>query len=346
MNATVSSGVRRRPAARPRAAPRARVPRRMSRPVARRPKQIVRRPVRVPRPIPSMRYHPLAHAWHFDPMDKRLSLPSSDAVGDFLSVDGVVRSPLTTNAVSPQYLILQWTATHVRALICDGATGTLTFLPTPQIQTANPTSVRAERESLRLRISSVFTSIQGTVRVLSTPQQLIWSFTTPVSAIVDAPFLTRLGNMMSSHPSVRSFAGAEFLKTQAFITPPASNSGFKSYAPFFIPATNDQLQAALIDGAIQTSTNLMVVQFNTTTVAQTYDLAIHTQTASRFSANVLYSNLVQAPLHIDANMEHRAVTQLQHDSGRAFDEAELAAAAGGPIWNARQQRSTPYGVTG
>jgi len=163
---------------------------------------------------------------------------------------------------------------------------------------------------------------------------------------VDAAFLLRLSGMMNSHPSVRTYNAAEFqASTKAFVTPPASNSGFKQWSPFFIPATNTEIQSSLIDGSIQCSTNLVVVQFNTTTLVQTYDVSIATQTACRFSSNVLYSNLVQAPLHIDANMEHNIVSSLQVDPSRAYDESDLAAASGGPLWTPKTLRPTPYGPT-
>lgn len=316
---------------------------RMPRAPVRRPKPIVRRqPVRVPRPI-RQRVHPLAHAWHFDPADKKNeSLPSSDGIGEHLTIDAVVRTPITTSATVVQYLILQWTTSHVRASILDGVTGQLTFLVSPQIQTASPLSVRAERESLRIRNTSVFTNIMGSVRVLSSPQQLLWSFTSPLSSIVDAAFLLRIGNMMNSHPAVRSYAGAEFMKTQAFITPPASNEGFKEWNRYDLPGTNTEIQTKFVEGALQTATNSVIFQFNTTSSLQTYDVAIHTQTAARFTSNVLFSNLVRPSVHIDPGVEHAAIQHLQQDAGRAFEEGELAAAASGPIWTAKPARPTPY----
>jgi len=273
--------------------------------------------------------HPMASEEFFDPLDKRQKgLPSPNAIGDHLVLDGVCRQSVTTSATAATYIIYQWTPTNLALFTVNGTTGVVSQFGVPQLSTANPTSIRPMRASLRLRNLTVFTSMAGSIRALSTPQQIEWEFVSPLTLTPAA--LASLGNTMNSHPSVRSYAQTELSKTKAWIIPPASVDGFEKYADFTIPATAAQGELAMINGASQVAQNLLIIQLNAVATSQTMDVALHVQVAARFPASTLYSNLTQDPVRIGADRYNAHIASVQANASEGHDHEDLE--------NARKRR--------
>jgi len=314
---------RRKPAAAPKAAPRKRV---AAKPKA---KPRAKAPAfrkGVPRPYGRLSAppvaHPLASQVFFDALGQRgRGLPSPTAIGDHLVIDGVARQTVTTSTTHALYVIYQFTPTSLNLFVVNGSTGVVSQYATPQLATANPTSIRPMRASLRIRNLTVFTSLTGSVRALSTPQQFEWDFGSALT--LTAGSLASLQNMMASHPSVRSYAQSEMTKTKAWVIPPASTDGFEKYADFTIPFNAATGQLALINGATQVAQNLLIIELNAASVAQTMDISLHTQSACRFPASTLYSNLTQDPVKIGADRYHGAIHRVQATASEGIDHDEM-----------------------
>jgi len=281
---------------------------------------------RVPRPYGKMSAplyaHPLNSHEFFDPLDKRQhGLPSPDSIGEHLVLDGVCRQGISTLTTAPVYIVYQWTASNLQLFSINGGSGVITQYSVPQLATANPTAVRPMRASLRLRNTTVFTSLQGTIRSLSSPQQFEWEFS--ANQTLTAGALTSLANMMNSHPSVRSYSQSEMTKTKAWVVPPASVDGFQKYSDFVIPLSGPTGDLIMINGAQQVAQNILIVQLNATTVIQTMDVALHVQVAARFPNSSLYSNLTQDPVRISADRYNSHIHKLQKSASEGVDHEEL-----------------------
>jgi len=289
-------------------------------------KPYVRRPVKVPRPYgrlagPVMA-HPLSSHEFFDPLDKRQrGLPSPDSIGEHLVLDGVCRQTISTLTTAPVFIVYQWTASNLQLFNINGGSGVVTQYSVPQLNTANPTAVRPMRASLRLRNTTVFTSLTGTIRALSSPQQFDWDFST--NQTLSTGSLTSLINMMNSHPSVRSYAQAELTKTKAWVIPPASVDGFQKYTDFIIPLSGPQGDQVMINGASQVAQNILIIALNATSTQQTMDVALHVQVAARFPNSSLYSNLTQDPVRISADRYNSHIHNLQKTASEGVDHEDL-----------------------
>jgi len=335
---------RRRPGAKPRiAGPPKRKAGRVARKTAPRRKSYFRKSaMKVPRPYGRLNAplfaHPLNSHEFFDPLDKRQhGLPSPASIGEHLVLDGVCRQGISTLTTAPVYIVYQWTASNLQLFSINGGSGLITQYSVPQLNTANPTAVRPMRASLRLRNTTVFTSLQGTIRSLSSPQQFDWDFS--ANQTMTAGSLASLGNMMNSHPSVRSYAQSELTKTKAWIIPPASVDGFQRYSEFIIPTSGPMGDQVMINGAQQVAQNILIVQLNATSTIQTMDVALHVQVAARFPNSSLYSNLTQDPVRISADRYNLHIHKLQKSASEAVDHEELEAAR---QKGSASMRSVPY----
>lgn len=342
MNAVPARRIfRRRPAARPRAASSARAPVRLARAPARKRKPRAVRPG-VPRPMRPVIDQSMARA-HFDALDKRFSLPSSDSVGEFLTVNCTSRFTVQTLAANPVYVIYQFTPTQVRTIVINGLTRNYVNVVNSQLTSAAPTSVRALRSSIRVRNTSVFTSVQGSIRTLSSPMQIDWTGAFPSSSVqqVSVGFLAQIAAAVTTNFGTTTLTGADFLTTQAVIVPPASNSGFKAWYQFALSASFAAEQQGFVSGSLTTVQNCVIMEFAPTpTSIQSFDCVAHEQVATRYSLNGLLSNLSLPPIAIDSATEHALVQAMQVDASRPVPADSIPA---GAVYPQKAARAMPYG---
>lgn len=264
----------------------------------------------------------------FDPLDKHgepVGTPGS--IGNFVTVDGVSRMTIQTPATAGQniYLVVQWQPNQNAAGYWTDTVGVVTPSPVPQLNSADPVSMRPLRLSVRVRNTSQFTAVQGHIRVLNIPQQLDWSWFDTATRAVSSAFTTEVATMMGGNPSVRTYTAAELQKSHCWVLPPASAVNYREYQVFDPQVTNAQFCAGMITGAQSGPMNVCIIQIPYVATQQTYDISVHCQNACRFKANTLYAHLareVRAPLS-EATFTHH-VQQAQQDASMGIPEDQLA----------------------
>lgn len=220
--------------------------------------------------------------------DKALAVPGTQ--GSFVCLPSVVRQEITTRPNGLTTLIVQWSATQLRATILTDKV--ISSMESSALTTGSPTSIRPLCCSVRIRNASVMTSMQGLVRILSMPEQLEWGIETDNANVTDA-FYNELLAMMQNNSKVKSYTAMDFASTKAFVQAPAAQTAFRQYYPYFQADNVAKRTQALIQGAAAGPINTFIAQFSSTAVANAYDISIHEQFATRFPANTLYSNLAK-----------------------------------------------------
>ena len=263
--------------------------------------------------------NPSASLRHHDAMlRKDAALPVPGVQGSFVSVPTIARAELTTGTNS-FFVVIQWTSMSCRGVqISANRVMTGSFMNNGTLASNPPTSLRAMAMSIRLRNTSVFTAQEGVVRVLSIPEQLAWEFDTDPSA-VSQTFYDSLVSTMENHPQVQSYTAHDFTSTKRFVTAPASQVGFKSYASWVAHTGYPDHNNALKQGAAIAPMNVTILQFSNTSQGNTYDLCTHSLDAARFPVNTLYSALAKEPPASQEQAFNQGVQNVQRHAGMALD---------------------------
>lgn len=278
------------------------------------------------KPVQKSRTHPLSIHAKFDasaPNSNSMHLNVPNAIGDFLPIKSLVRRT-QTNSIVPGtsiYIVYQFTNSNAQLFIIDGGTGVVVPLVTPQLQTAAPLSVRPLKATLDITNQSVYTSLSGVVRSLNTSSMFNWQWLPGGILTLTGPCLNSLNNLMNSHPSVKTLSASQYSQGMSFIIPPSSHIGFSEYVDWYLSISNlevqnalslnDQSTALLIYGPSKPVQNVLIIELESSAVANTYDITLHTQVAARFALDSLYSNLMVAPKPGQASVFDFQVKQIQ-----------------------------------
>lgn len=246
--------------------------------------------------------NPMTSSRFFDAMHRRdMPVPVPGTQGAFVTVPSVCRRDFSTSDATSVFVIIQWTQTLNRGMIFTNNRNVnhqTNSIISGALMTGHPSAVRPLAMSLRVRNTSVFTAMQGSVRVLCTPEALEYEFEPGDISKVTSNFLFEVSSMIDNHPKTKSYTANDFASTKCFVIPPASQVAYKDYQPY-VPITqtfgeNDQLKSnqAFIDSAERAPMNTTILEFNATVGGvNNYDLCVHSQDACRFPANTLYSHL-------------------------------------------------------
>ena len=214
-------------------------------------------------------------------------------LGTFLTVDSVVRQSVVTSATQDQYLLIQWTPNANRVIWVNTGSNAMnvTNWTASQLTTANPVAIRPMRMSIRIRNITQEQNVMGQVRILCTPTPVAVGFGSATTLdTVTAAFSTNLAAMVSGHPRTHTMTSADLRTTKVMVVPPATLDTFGRYFPFtpssLYPLGFQTDTALAVENAVMNST---IVHFPSSTIAQTYDIAVHMQDAARFAANSAFA---------------------------------------------------------
>lgn len=232
-------------------------------------------------------------ALYWDPLGK-IDPPLSDrSIGNFLCVNGLDRKTFGTSTTggNSTFVVLQYTPSAVVGGYWVENVGLITEFNISQITSSIPHSLRPLRLSLRARNTTDRTNISGSVRCLIIPQRLEWDFIGGSAKTVSAAFTNTVTVMLDSHPDSVSYSAHEFLDSKKWVLTPASDVGYHEYKTYLPAGTNAEVEAALTAGGDAEAMTTLIMEFSSTTVANNYDIGIHSQHACRYSANSFFSNI-------------------------------------------------------
>lgn len=253
-------------------------------------------------------------------------VPVPGVQGPFVTVPTVTRNAFSTGNTYDTILIYNWTPTERRWYIIY--TGT----DIPQGQTNNymqgfgsmdmlnasaPVSTRPLAATIRLRISTVFTSINGICRVLSTPNPIRYAFENATTPLLSQAGVNDIIDQVTKSPATRTYAAAEFQQTLSFNIAPASQDAYKEYHPWFTGGTNEQTKRdAINEGFAPAPMNTMIFHFPRTLENNpvSYDCAYASQDAVRYANSQLLSQLARQPPLRGSNIFMGAVRDSQRDA--------------------------------
>jgi len=276
-------------------------------------------------PVKKRSAHPLAIHAKFDasaPNSNSMHLNVPNAIGDMLPIKSIVRRPQTNKTDGTSiYIVYQFTNSNCQLFIIDGGSGVVTPLNTPQLNTAAPLSIRPLKATLDITNQSVYTSLSGVVRSLNSSSMFSWDWLPGGLLTLTTACRNSLNNLMNSHPSVKTMSASNYAQGMSFIIPPSSHIGFTEFVDWYNAATNleiqnslslnDQTTAVTTYGPSKPVQNVLIIELESSAVANTYDITLHTQIAARFALDSLYSNLMVAPRPGQASVFDFQVKQLQ-----------------------------------
>ena len=233
-------------------------------------------------------------------LHKRKILPVPGLSGDFVNLPSICRRNVAVSA-GDIYLYIIHTASDATALLMtDNAQNVMQTeaLSLQQVTDASPNSMRAQRLSVSIRNCTIAQNVGSVVRVLNSAQHLNLEFLGGTNAsFLSSNNRAELIALMDSDAQVRSYSGHTFTTEKVVTAPPATTMDFKNYwnyAPFDAADranSNEVFRAA----NSRNVSNMIIIKFAASTIAQNYDIAIHRQDACRFAHGSVLSSMATPP---------------------------------------------------
>jgi len=270
-----------------------------------------------PNPISALRFHDAS-------IRGARALPVPGVSGAFVTTPCVARNVLPTpTSGGPTYVICHWTPNHRRGWIIQSNNVAGAFLGLNHLSEAGPSSIRPLCATLKMRNYTESDKISGIVRVLMLSEPLDWEFSDLNTAELSTNFVNELSNMMSSHPGVKSYSGASFQTGKKFVFHPTSLTQFKLYEPYDVSTTNADLCTMIKNAGTLNPMSTLILQFGATSNANSYDISLHTQDATRFPANTMYSQLAEIPPSVDEQTFAAGSKEVQKQAGQAHPDVQM-----------------------
>lgn len=225
--------------------------------------------------------------------------------GTFLTVPGRIVSTLNSDSTANQatYLVCQWTNSQVKALSWSSTNRNLLHYTAKQLTDGKPQFIRPLAMTLRIRNTTVFTSMGGQVKMLNTPNQISWTWDGGAANRVSVETNDAIKEMMRANFDTKVYAAAEFRDSKETHALPAAQIAFKEYTTYQdIGAANwDIIKNAMITGAGKAAMNTIILEFPHVGTANQYEITLLTQDACRFQADTLYSQLEREGRFVNNN---------------------------------------------
>lgn len=279
------------------------------------------------------------------------SIPSTD-VSAFTIYPSLFRVTFSTSTTLNTYFLFQWGAGGVRGCswVDQGAATPAQQQPMTGVFWGNnlvnisipPNMIRPLRQAVRVRNTTKLSDVSGAVRVLNSPlmNQYISAMNLQANNIGwTTAGVTSFKNLVEQNPSVVTHSAATFLRTQRFVIPPASVSGYEQWNNFMFSNASSlntkeeaenrasvdmQWQAASDSSAM----NFLLLQFEPSSTANSYELSYHCIDACRFAANTAFAAMAVMPSKWTSDAQAAAIKNAQ-TSVKIFGEPDPAPAGGG-----------------
>lgn len=212
-------------------------------------------------------------SWYLNPFVQETAPASATSIGPFSLVKSVNRFALSTSTVNDTWVVMLHTTGGVKAFsfVCAPAAGStsgnLTVYTAPQLVSSgfnDSSSIRPLRSALKIRNSTVFTSLAGEVQIYKIANHYDWSGELTLSAgnvAITAAMMDQLKVTMDSSMRTRSVTGARLVQQHIVIAAPASHQGYNEWLDaadqFSTASYNPPGVGAWIAGDITTLTNMI-----------------------------------------------------------------------------------------
>lgn len=241
--------------------------------------------------------------------------------GSYTCVNSVVRFTYTTAPNTPTQFMFVWNPTANRTFLYEGLLTTTTSARSWAQQqlfagvNTSPLDIRPLRMSIRACNTTAAVYRGGSVTSALVPQSILqtWSNANTLSA---ASWASQWGLAQNS-PYSKRLSSTELSRSQAFIMPPSSYMAYNQYLDFIPTVTDNGAALSLADfyglifydntisiglypvtpkggfvGSIPTN-NILIINIEPNTLAQTYDFVVSCQDAVRYPANSLPASMAQ-----------------------------------------------------
>jgi len=232
---------------------------------------------------------------YMDPEGKVEAPASTSSLGNFTTLNNILRQLLVTSSTpgTDLYVCVQWTPTSNRLFYWTGITGT------PFIGNVNlgnlaanvPTTSKPLRLSVTIRNTSVFTSTEGSVRVLCMPQNLDWTASFATSNTLTNAFCASVDAMIESNNKTVTFTAMELHNGKKWIFAPVSNVGYHAW---YEQSEGFSLQNALVQGAQGDALTTFLVKIPYVANRNAYDFTVRSQDGARYPANSVLANTAKS----------------------------------------------------
>lgn len=300
--------------------------------------------------------------------------PSATSLGLFTTLNSVTRYAIPTISTGRTVFVFQWTPSGIRSMvftIVAGVSGVPStgvsreFQPflDPGASATVPISMRPLRYSVRLRNYTVFTSLEGSVRVLRVNDPMDWTFKTSSTDLLPSDALSvSIQNLIVGHPHTKTYTARELADEHVFVMTPASHVGYNDWAACSTSVSSSETtpwaasQAALTSGADQNSLCTMFISCEATVAAQNYSFTVNCQDACRYPAVHVLSSLATHQPVGDAKTLHtvhaiandavaRGVAPKGHEFNTSgFAQEVLAGIGGGQVIGKALATGMRYGA--
>lgn len=263
---------------------------------------------------------------YLDPEGKNEPPASTTSLGNFTTLNNVLRTSIGTAGTSYDvYLAVQWTPSSLRAIswawITGGPSIPVTTFRLGSFISSIPVTSKPLRMSVAVRNSTIFTSTQGTVRVLCMPQSIDWSAAFATSNTLTDAFCNSIDSMIESNNKTNTFTAHELHKGKKWIFAPVSAVGYNNW---YEQAEGASTQNTLVSGSIGDALTTFIMKMPYVANQNIYDVTIRSQDGARYPANSPLASTArsaqQARPGVMENIHHVAseTSHIAEDVGNVF----------------------------
>jgi len=232
---------------------------------------------------------------YMDPEGKVDPPASTSSLGNFTTLNSICRQLLVTSASagSDLFVCVQWTPTSNRLVYWSGVTATpyIGVVQLGNLVSNVPTTSKPLRLAVTIRNTSVYTSTEGSVRVLCMPQNLDWTSAFATSNTLTNSFCSSIDAMIESNNKTVTFTAAELKQGKKWIFAPVSNVGYHNW---YEQSEAYTLQNSLVLGAQADAMTTFLVKIPYVANRNTYDFTVRSQDGARYPANSVLANTAKS----------------------------------------------------
>lgn len=258
------------------------------------------------------------------------------SMGNFLTVDLVssfeintVAGPTATDSICVVFQPSSRSIYQVNAFnLTTGATINASHgaSPTFRFSTAGdettPVSMRPLRAGVMIKNITQNDQVGGLVKILQQSSALPWAFS-PGSANPTVEFCDSVREAVNSHHRTKEYTGKMFSDSGGeIIIAPCTSAAYNSYGQAFVATEGTvPLQVSLNQTAFDMAMNTVIMVFNSTVVANKYNIKFGEQVGMRFPTGSLIGQ--QARTHPPAAAAAAANIEALHETLNANPEARF-----------------------
>lgn len=249
-------------------------------------------------------------------------LPVPHLIGNFVTLDTRCECEF---GGTDKYFIVQYSTCACRGVLIN-TDNTCTWFQQNLLAEAQPTDVRAQRISVRVRNTTTDQNVAGVVRCVVFPEALNWAtgFTAAGGNDITPAMRTYLSQLCTNDQRARTYTNAALRKGIQINLAPAHIAGLQAYAPYTpVNITSDaawqtQNRTGFHEGSTEKPLHTFVMKIPGTTPSQSYSASIQCQDACLFSGNSLGAALASAPQPLSAPLPAASSDELMTDMGGPY----------------------------